>query len=77
LFNPIHRFVIGDRNSLKKNADGSLDIFIQKDDPGNGKKANWLPTPNGPFNLLLRVYWPNEEMTTGNWQTPPVKKTAG
>lgn len=72
--NPINRFAIGDRNSLKKNADGSVDILIQKDNPGKGKESNWLPAPDGPFNLLLRVYWPKEEMINGSWTPPAVKK---
>jgi hypothetical protein len=72
--NPIRRFAIGDRNNLKKNADGSVDIFIQKDNPGKDKESNWLPAPDGPFNLLLRIYWPKEEMTHGNWIVPGVKK---
>lgn len=72
--NPINRFAIGDRNPLKKNADGSVDIYIQKDDPGKDKENNWLPAPNGPFNLLLRVYWPKEEMLNRSWKVPPVNK---
>ena len=70
--NPINRFAIGDRNPLKKNADGSIDIYIQKDNPGKDKQNNWLPAPNGPFNLLLRIYWPKEEMTSGAWNPPGV-----
>ena len=72
--NPINRFAIGDRNSLKKNTDGSVDIYIQKDKPAKDKESNWLPAPDGPFNLMLRVYWPKEEMINGNWTAPGVKK---
>ena len=72
--NPISRFAIGDRNPLKKNADGSIDIYIQKDNPGKDKENNWLPAPRGAFNLLLRVYWPKEAMVNGSWQVPGVKK---
>lgn len=75
--NPINRFAIGDRNPLKKNADGSLDIYIQKENPGKDKENNWLPAPNGPFNLLLRMYWPKEEMLNKQWSPPPVKKQNG
>jgi hypothetical protein len=30
---------------LKFNPDGSLEIYMQADAPGDGKQGNWLPTP--------------------------------
>src|ERR1700751_5111295 len=56
--NPLHRFAIGDRDALKFNADGSLDISIQHDSPGADKESNWLPVPAASFNLAFRIYWP-------------------
>ncbi|MEO6169203.1 MAG: DUF1254 domain-containing protein [Chitinophagales bacterium] len=73
--NTINRFAIGDRNDLKKNGDGSIDIFIQKDNPGKEKESNWLPAPDGPFNLTLRIYWPKEEVLNGSWIPPGVLKS--
>jgi len=49
---------------LKKNADGSLTIYVQKDNPGAEKESNWLPAPNGPIYLVMRLYWPKEEAST-------------
>jgi len=72
--NPINRNAIGDRNKLKQNADGSIDIYVQHASPGKDKESNWLPAPEGDFNILLRVYWPKEEMINGTWKLPPVKK---
>ncbi|GAO43066.1 DUF1254 domain-containing protein [Flavihumibacter petaseus] len=72
--NVLNRFAIGDRDPIKKNVDGSTDIYISKNKPSPDKTANWLPAPNGPFNLLLRVYWPKEDMISGSWKTPPVQK---
>ena len=72
--NPIKRYAIGNRNPLKYNADGSLDLYFQNASPGRDKESNWLPAPSGIFNLCLRLYWPKEEFLSGNWTPPPVKK---
>ncbi|MGQ7946573.1 DUF1254 domain-containing protein [Flavobacterium sp. WC2509] len=73
--NPIRRYAIGDRSNLKYNADGSLDIFVQKDSPGVEKDSNWLPVSKDEFNLSVRIYWPKEEyLKTGNWTKPPIQK---
>ena len=58
--NPINRYLINSPMlpSMKKNLDGSLTLYIQKDSPGKAKEANWLPAPNGPIYLVMRLYWP-------------------
>jgi hypothetical protein len=58
-----NRYNIGSNERLKTNADGSLDIHISNADPG--KDANWLPAPKGPFNLILRIYWPKQDVIDG------------
>jgi hypothetical protein len=70
--NSIRRFAIGDRDALKFNRDGSLDLFVQREAPGADRDSNWLPAPDGKFNLSLRLYWPGEEVVRGRWQPPPV-----
>jgi hypothetical protein len=70
--NAIHRFAIGDRDALKFNSDGSLDLFIQHDAPGEGRDGKWLPAPSGKFDLSLRLYWPSEDVLRGRWKPPPV-----
>lgn len=74
--NPIHRYTIGDRTQgLKRNADGTLDIWIGRSDPGGDKTANWLPAPqSGPFALFLRAYLPKAEMLDGRFRVPAVAK---
>jgi hypothetical protein len=74
--NPINRYAIGDRDKLKFNPDGSLDIYLQHDSPGKAKESNWLPADAGSFNVSLRLYWPKEQVLTGAWTPPPIKKVS-
>jgi len=78
--NPINRYLINSPMlpELKKNADGSLTLYIQKDSPGADKESNWLPAPDGPIYLVMRLYWPRTEAPSvlppgeGSWQPPAV-----
>jgi hypothetical protein len=72
--NPIHRNQIGTYDNLKPDADGSITIYIQRDSPGKEKEDNWLPSPEGPFNLALRLYNPGPAARTMDWTPPPVKR---
>src|SRR5271170_1553389 len=69
--NPINRFAIGDRDKLKFNTDGSLDIYVQADSPGADKESNWLPAPkDAPFQPTMRLYSPRPEVLDGAWAPP-------
>jgi hypothetical protein len=72
--NILRRFSIGDRNSLRLNEDGSLDIFVQHESPGAARESNWLPAPPGPFQLVLTIYWPLPDVTDGTWRLPPIER---
>ncbi len=74
--NPINRYLINSPMlpSLLKDADGSVTIYLQKDSPGADKEANWLPAPEGSYQLILRLYWPKEAALDGEWKTPQAIK---
>jgi hypothetical protein len=75
--NPLNRYTLSQRNALKPNPDGSIDLYIQAVNPGSDKEPNWLPAPNGPFELTLRMYWPKEHppsILDGSWQPPAVER---
>jgi hypothetical protein len=79
--NPINRYLINSPMlpGMKKNADGSFTIYIQKDAPSGDKKANWLPAPNGPIYVVMRLYWPKTEPPSilppgeGTWKPPAIQ----
>ena len=78
--NPINRYLINSPMlpNLKKNKDGSLTLYIRKDEPPADKKSNWLPAPDGPIYMVMRLYWPKTEPPSilppgeGTWQPPAV-----
>lgn len=73
--NPINRFALGDRDPLKFNSDGSLDLIIQRVAPEAEQQSNWLPAPQaGSFTMNLRLYWPKPVVLDGVWTPPAVKR---
>jgi hypothetical protein len=82
--NPINRYLINSPMvpAMKTNADGSLTLYIQNKSPGTDKETNWLPAPNGPIYLVMRLYWPKETPPSilpagqGTWKPPAVKRVS-
>jgi len=74
--NPIDRYLINSPmfTDLEKDADGGVTLYIQNDSPGKSKESNWLPAPQGPFMMAMRLYWPKQEALDGTWQAPKVEK---
>ncbi len=63
--------------NLKRDADGGLTLIIQHDSPGSDQEANWLPAPDGPFFVALRIYWPKPAALDGTWKQPPMIPAPG
>lgn len=42
--------------------------------PLNDKKSNWLPAPDGDFNLVLRMYQTSAKVLNGTYEIPGVKR---
>jgi hypothetical protein len=73
--NPLNRYTLSARDKLKENADGSVDLYIQNENPGPEKESNWLPAPKDKFILMMRLYWPKEtapSLLDGTWSIPAV-----
>ncbi|WP_243310012.1 DUF1254 domain-containing protein [Fundidesulfovibrio agrisoli] len=81
--NPIDRYLINSPMlpGMKKNPDGSLTMYIQNKSPGKAKESNWLPAPNGPIYLVMRLYWPKATPPSilppgsGTWNPPSLAVT--
>jgi hypothetical protein len=80
--NPIDRYLVNSPMlpTLKTNKDGSLTLYVQNKSPGKDKESNWLPAPDGPIYLVMRLYWPKTDPPSilppgeGTWQPPPVRQ---
>ena len=72
--NPLERHAAGSRDRLAINPDGSLDIYIQHDSPGRDKESNWLPAPKESFNVILRIYWPKQDLLERRWTPPGIQR---
>lgn len=82
--NPINRYLINSPmlSGMKTNQDGSLTIYVQSKTPGRDKESNWLPAPNGPIYMVMRLYYPRVEAPSvlppgkGTWSPPVIKHAA-
>jgi len=80
--NPINRYLINSPMlpNMKMNADGSLTLYVQNKSPGADKEPNWLPAPDGPIYLVMRLYWPKTTPPSilppgeGTWKPPAVEQ---
>ncbi|MBL7646312.1 MAG: DUF1254 domain-containing protein [Candidatus Hydrogenedentes bacterium] len=74
--NPLNRYLLNSPMlpQFTKDSDGGITLYVQHDSPGAEKENNWLPAPQGPFLVVMRLYWPKEEALTGAWTNPPLVK---
>ena len=72
--NSINRYLLNSTmlEQFTKDTDGGLTLLVQQDSPGKEKEANWLPTPAGPFSVIMRLYVPKAEALNGTWKNPPL-----
>lgn len=76
--NALDRYAIGSRDDLRRNADGSVDIYVQPTAPGGDLDRNWLPSPaTGDFKLTVRIYMPTDDLIAAyrrsTLRVPPIE----
>jgi hypothetical protein len=75
--NPIDRYLINSLTPGTVVEDGKLVVTMQREEPTDPtERANWLPTPDGNFYMLLRLYWPKKEALDGTWKPNLVMKVS-
>ena len=76
--NALDRYLINSAmlQSLDRDKDGGMTVYLQYASPGPSKQSNWLPAPNGPFFVAMRLYWPKPEAFDGTWKRPVLKKAS-
>jgi hypothetical protein len=74
--NPINRYELSSHTAgLRHNADGSLDIYVQRDRPA-GHGSNWLPAPaSGQFQITFRLYGPKPPALNRTYVYPPIARS--
>jgi hypothetical protein len=78
--NPIDRYAFSDTSQLARNPDGSVDFYLQADQPANPAQAsNWLPTASGQgFEVTWRLFAPQPDQIAhildgSGWQPPAIQ----
>ena len=68
------KYTIDSLQGYEVDADGVLTIHVAHEQPAGVPTANWLPAPNSPFILTLRLYNPQEPVIDGSWTKAPITK---
>lgn len=71
--NALGRHALGSRSGLQAQADGSVSLHVGHRQP-DAPLPNWLPAPEGPFYLVLRLYHPRAELLEGRHPLPVVER---
>lgn len=71
--NAEQRYALRSGDPFARDRDGGLTLEIGPQPPADAaRRANWLPSPAGPYTMLLRLYAPHTEAIDGGWIPPAV-----
>lgn len=72
--NALDRYALGSNSDLQADANGDVVITFARERPDDVPVENWLPVPDGPFEVTLRMYWPNDPILNGRWSAPAISR---
>ncbi|KHK89184.1 DUF1254 domain-containing protein [Novosphingobium malaysiense] len=72
--NELGRYALGDRSNLIVDEDGKVRIHLQHRPPVPERMANWLPCPEEPLLVVLRMYIPAQDVIEAKWIPEPIRK---
>jgi len=67
------RHALGTRSGMVRDADGALTMHLGHAAP-DAPASNWLPVPDAPFYLILRLYHPRPQLLDGRYRLPQVER---
>ncbi len=73
--NPLDRYLLNSTmtDQFVRQEDGSLVLYVQSRSPAQELESNWLPAPEGPFYLVMRLYGPEPAALEGSWTSPALQ----
>lgn len=66
------RHALGSNSGLVPDANGNITLYFAHVPPAGIPLENWLPTPDGSFELTIRLYQPDDRILSNEWKTPKV-----
>ena len=74
--NRLNRYLLNStmEDDFVRDEGGGITLHFQQESPGKDREPNWLPAPQGPFSVVIRLYWPEPEALDGTWTPPAVRR---
>lgn len=66
----ISRHALGSNSGLASDADGNITLYLGREPPAGIPLENWLPTPDGSFQVTIRLYQPDDRILSNRWKAP-------
>jgi hypothetical protein len=72
--NAANKYAVASYTPPQPDPDGSVSIYMAQELPAGVPMTNWLPIPNGAFNIMLRVYGPEGSVADNTYVPPGIQE---